>query len=536
MINESRWPPTDPPAIDATTSTDHGTHRTGRPLDAEEPQAMVTPDGTSDRYAGHAPKTDPEHLLTYVPSGPTRGDARAGPPDDRQAETPEPHAQPATLRTEQSAQAPEQPPSPDDATIADPPESSDLAERRGRIVDELADRHGLDTETDRETLAKAFDAARSHLAPVIVHATAKIIDDCKPMIAERPDTVIVFLGRDAHTMALASHELDPELFANHCAEAPISRCLADSLVQDLETGADKTFPEIASFRDAREDVKPENVPGSRAEMTRFLESRGIPVGKPGANIILIDTSFKGSVQSLLSVTYPEVNFHGKYLIFGETQRDPHAEHKQGYLLHQAADGTVNSRTAMPADLAATLSDKDTVLAIEQSLRGSYSKAERFGPDHIPEQHPEAPSLNQINPLEISPAYLGESVRMAVMDINQRAVPDYAREVVERRRAGENTDAGLAAAAEAGLRRVQSWATRSSTDNDRNFTEMLDSVVRRSDKHIVSALRVAIEARQLAPAETNDLWRRYQRLDSLEDKHAFLDRFEHTTPNRGTEHG
>ncbi|WP_280391647.1 hypothetical protein [Nocardia wallacei] len=416
-------------------------------------------------------------------------------------------------------------------------ESEDRAQRREHILDSVTARNGVDTDADRATVARAFDTVRAHLAPVIVHATSKILDDCRSLIAERPDTVIVFLGRDAHTMAMAAQELDPELFANHCREAPISRRLADTVVQDLETNADRTFPEVNEFRTARDDVDPDDVPGARAMMTRFLESRDIPVGTPGASIVFVDTSFKGTVQSLTSVAYPEANIHGKYLVFGETGGDPHAANKRGYLLHQAADGTVTSHDATtPIELAATLSDKDTVLAIEQSLRGPYSKAERFGPDGIPEQHLEPPPLNQFNSLDVSPAYLQTNVRSAVMDVNQLAVADYARAVAERRRTGEDVSIDLASAAEAGLRQVRSWATRSVTDTDPDFAELMDSIVRRSDKHVVSGLHAAIEARGLDPPAAQAVWQRYQQLGTVDDKEAFLATEFPSIPARGVEHG
>ncbi|WP_433194479.1 hypothetical protein ACQP1G_37875 [Nocardia sp. CA-107356] len=518
------------------------THGDIRGLSAQIAQRTEseTQGATSDRHAGSSPEaslTRSEHILKIDPPGGPADEAGGRTvehvPTDCQGTTPEPGGQPDTTA---NAQTPDAPSTSDTGSNAEPVEPSDQAERREKILDIVTARNGVETDADRATVSKAFDAVRSHLAPAIVHATSRILEDCKELITKRPDTVVVFLGRDAHTMALAAQELDPERFARHCAEAPISRCLADSLVQDLETNADKSFPEIDNFRDARDDVDPDQIPGSRATMTRFLESRGIPVGIPGANIVLVDTSFKGSVQSLLSVTYPDVNFQGKYLAFSEAERDPHAASKQGYLLHQAVDGTVVSHDdAIPADLAATLSDKDTVLAIEQSLRGPYSKAERFGPDWTPEQHFEAPPTDQINPLDVSPDYLENNARLAVMDANQMAVGDYAREIAQRRSAGQDVRAELAAAAEAGLRQVRSWATRSLTDTDPDLAEMMNSIVRRSDKHIVGALHGAIEASGLDPPRARDEWRRYQQLESLDAKQAFLTEFHRTNPARGAEH-
>ncbi|MFX0574562.1 hypothetical protein [Nocardia nepalensis] len=505
--------------------------------------APETKGASSDSQTDHNPEaglTPSEHILKIDPPGPAdeaRGGTVEHAPTDRQGTTPEPGVQPDTTANLQTEQTPDRQPTPDFGSNPEHIESGDQAERREKILDIVTARNGVDADTDRTTVGKAFDAVRSHLAPAIVHATSRILEDCKELIAERPDTVVVFLGRDAHTMALAAQELDPELFARHCAEAPISRCLADSLVQDLEINAGKSFPEVDNFRDARDAVDPDQIPGSRATMTRFLESRGIPVGTPGANIVLVDTSFKGSVQSLLSVTYPEVNFHGKYLAFRQAERDPHAASKQGYLLHEAPDGTVVSHdAAIPADLAATLSDKDTVLAIEQSLRGPYSKAERFSPDGTPEQHFQTPPTEQINPLDVSPDYLETNTRLAVMDANQMAVGDYAREIAQRRNTGQDIGAELASAAEAGLRQVRSWATRSTTDTDPDLAEMMNSIVRRSDKHIVGDLHTAIHASGLDPPRAENKWREYQQLKSLDAKQAFLTEFQRTNPARGAEHG
>ncbi|MBF6475279.1 hypothetical protein IU428_26135 [Nocardia abscessus] len=307
--------------------------------------------------------------------------------------------------------------------------------------------------------------------------------------------------------------------------------MADTTVQDLERNAGKTFPQLEGFRTARHEVDPVDIPGAKAQMTRYLESRGVPVGTPGARIVLVDSSFKGTVQELLSATYPHAEFRGRYLMYAESPDDPHPGSKTGYALHHPADATRD-----PNDLAQFFLEKDAVLAIEQILRGPWSKAVRFGPDDVPIQTLEPPARDQINPLDIAPEYLEENVRLAVMDINQHAVADYAESIAAVRRDGGDWRGELIDKSEAFMREVRSWVT-GDRDTDPAFAQLLGSFVRREDKHIVADLNTALTQRGLDTADTTPVWQNYRQLGSIDEKRAYLEQIRsHSTPSTGADHG
>ncbi|ATL66688.1 hypothetical protein [Nocardia terpenica] len=489
----------------------------------------------ADQVISDAPDTDSARLVDVDPA-PDRSSAAPVTGDRSEDPAGDPDHAPIVTSGESVSAATnsiESPAPPDTAATVERTEVTDAAERRDLVTDAVATHYGVDSDEGRAAIGKAYDTVREHLAPLIVHATASILEDCKQIAAERPDTRVVFLGRDAHTMALAARELDPEFFEEHCTEMTISRSLADAVVQDVEAHSDKTFDELeTSFRTARDGVDPDAVPGARAQMTQYMELRGVPVGTPGTPIVFVDTSFRGTVQELIQAAYPNTRCEGHYLIFGEAERDPHPHTKTGHLLHQSADGTVVSHDpAVPAELAPQLSDKDTVLAIEQTLRGPWSKAERFGSGAIPEQHLESPPLDQIAPPRVAPEYQGATVRLAVMDANQHAVADCARDYAGRAEAGQDIGGELAAKTEAGLRQVRSWATRSS-GTDTELAGLLDSFVRRSDKHIVAQLHAALGDR----TDTAKVWHEFEQLGSMDEKQAFANAQDHTTESTGDEHG
>jgi hypothetical protein len=418
----------------------------------------------------------------------------------------------------------------DTVTAADM-ERTESLDRRERVLQKACDNFRVDTEIGRATVAKSYDTVREYLAPTIIHATDRMLDDCRSIVAERPDARIVFLGRDGDSIALAARALDPEFFDRHCSAVTVSRCLADTVVQDLEINAGKNFPELErSFRDTRGDVAEDAIPGSRASMTRYLESRGVPVGTPGADIVLIDTSFKGTVQELLSAAYPEIHFEGMYLFHRAADDDPHPGSKTGYLIHETDGGKLVSHDPdIPGELAAILTENGTVRALEQVLRGPLSKGERFGADDIPEQHLESPPLDQFIPGDVSPEYLDEAVRLAVMDVGQLAVADYAYTIAERRRAGEDTAGEIAAKTATGLEQIRSWSDRAATVPQ--LRELLDSVVRPREKDLVLELRTALEDRGVDADATQQIWQQFR--DSSA-KAEFVDQFR--TSKQGDDNG
>jgi hypothetical protein len=321
-----------------------------------------------------------------------------------------------------------------------------------------------------------YDMVKEVHGPLILHGATRMLEAFRAEVAERPDARIAFVGRDGHSLALAVYELDREFFEDHCTEITVSRCLADSAVQDLEINSGRGFPELEAFRAARDQVDPNDIPGTRARMTNYLEDRGVPVGTPGSRIILADTSYKGTVQELLAAQYPDVEFRGHYLFLAESPQDPHPGSKTGHVLHVPPDGTPSAD-----DPAAVFTQKDAVLAIEHVLRGARSKAVRFGTDGIPEQRREAPSRSGIDPADLAPEYRDDNVRIAAMEVAQLAIAQHARQATGQR--GPQWRAELAAESDTSARRVGSWARRDGATDPAQRT-VLDSFVRRSDRPAV----------------------------------------------------
>ncbi|PXX71332.1 hypothetical protein DFR70_101754 [Nocardia tenerifensis] len=515
----------DPAALEPTDPADHGpeaAHMLRVESDPPEPSGLWSTETTTDthrmtlaeaRDADAEPAEHPEadlaeRVLANQPRGP---DGTAEPPDPPETSAAAGETRPAAGEYEGTSK------------------SGEIEQRRTAAVDAACARHGVDSDEGRAAVEKAYEVVFEYQAPFVVRHTLDIIEDCKADIAAKPDAVVAYVGRDGHPIALAALKLDPELFESHSTEVTVSRRLADAAVQDLEINAGKTFEAIEGFRSARHEVDRGDIDGAKAQLTRYLEGKDLPVGLPGSTIILVDSSFKGTVQELLSATYPDVEFRGRYLIFGESPNDPHPGSKAGYALHQSVD---RAAPDLDADPAAIFTEKDAVLAIEHILRGPYSKAVRFGPDRQPAQELESPPLDQINPLDVAPSYADANVRLAVMEANQLAVGDYAEHIAGLRRGGGDWHNELATKSETFLRQVRSWVTRNS-DTDPAFAELCDSFVRRTDKTHVGDLRTAIEHRGLGEDDATQVWRDYRQLGSLDEKQAFVADFHRRTdPSTG----
>ncbi|MQY29375.1 hypothetical protein [Nocardia aurantia] len=343
---------------------------------------------------------------------------------------------------------------------------------RERAVTTVLDRYGIRTPEERAAVEQVHNVITEHLAPLVTYGTVKILEAARAAVAEHPDTRVVFVGRDGHSPALAAQQLDPEFFRRHCTEVTVSRRLADASLQDLERHSGRTFPEVEVFRGARDQVDPGDIPGTRAQLTNYLEDRGVPVATPGSRILLIDTSYRGTVQELLSAQYPDVHFEGHYLFHAESPDDPHPGSKTGHLLHISADGT---RTT--DEFATVFSRKDEVLTIEHMLRGPLSKAVRFDDLGRPEQRLEAPVAG-LDPAATAPIYRSEAVRLAALDIAQIAVAQHSRQVADSRAAGLPWRPDLSAAAARAAGQVRSWSEGHDTV-DPALRTVLDSFVRRS---------------------------------------------------------
>jgi hypothetical protein len=400
------------------------------------------------------------------------------------------------------------------------------AQSRRKAVETVTQRLGVQREGQAEALGTAYDVAREYSAPFIVDIARRMLVDLKADVAARSDTVIVFVGRDGHSLAVATRALDPAFFQAHCREVVLSRALVETAVIDLERNAGRTFPQLANFRQAAGKVDPTAVRGALQTLTAYLQSNGVPVGRPGSAVTLVDTSLKGTVQELLAAIYPQTEFRGRYAFFGASPTDPHPGSKQGYVLHLEASESNNANLVphLPEDPNLTFHSRDAVGTVEEVLHGPMSSPAGFGPGGLPAQRPQRlESLpSGLNPSRIRPEYAQPEVREGVKDISQIAIRDEAERIAAIRDAGGPWEEELARGAERYRDQVRLWVSRS-PDVDPRFAALMDSFVRRSDRGAVTELANAIARAGLSEEQAAEIWRAYNGLTTLQERQEFAAR-------------
>ncbi|WP_371402460.1 hypothetical protein OHA10_31755 [Kribbella sp. NBC_00662] len=238
-------------------------------------------------------------------------------------------------------------------------------------------------------------------APLMVRVADDMLADLRADVAERCADRIVALGRDGHHLALAMTRLDGQFFRQYGSNLVLSRALVENALQDLEHHQGLRFPQVDGFRRVAPRVDPADTVGGFRQLTDYLQANRVPVGRPGSRATVFDTSFKGTVQELLSAVYPETTFTGRYAFLGESPHDPHPGSKKGYEVHLSAAETRQGRPLyeLPADES---------MLLEGLSRGRVS-----------------PRLRDLR------------VREGVKVVNLMAVADLARDVAGLRDAGGN---------------------------------------------------------------------------------------------------
>lgn len=370
----------------------------------------------------------------------------------------------------------------------------------------------------------------------MVKVTNDIIADLRRNAEQHdPATTVTFLGRDGHSLAVAARRLDPDFYDAHGREVVLSRALVETAVQDLEVNGGKEFPQLSDFRGAARKVDPEAVDGARQRLTEYLQTSGVPVGSADTRVVLVDTSYKGTVQELLAAAYPNTGFEGRYVFFGESPHDPHPGTKTGYASHLDADHSAGGRprSEPPGDVRSVLSHQDAIGSIEETLHGRWTSPSRFGPNARPEQHrqrDEDAPLAGLNPVKGAEPYRDPSVRDAAKDAALVAVAHYAEHIAARRDNGIDVGAELQVGYDRCVTRMGSWI-RGEAGSDPSFTRVMDSFVRRADKAHVDDLSSAIRAVGLGWEDASLVWTAYDESGPrVEQKAAFVARFrgEHGT--------
>lgn len=392
-------------------------------------------------------------------------------------------------------------------------------EQRDEAVDQVADDLGISDPEKRQALADTYDAAREYTAPIIVDVAARIHDDLKVIADADPDHRVVFLGRDGHSLALASRELDPAFFDRHASEVVLSRAVVEAALRDLErSDPDRDLSAVDDFR-LHKKVADEDVPGAYDRLSDYLDSAGVPIHED-RGISLVDTSYKGTVQEMLTAAYPDPRFQGHYAFHGQSPGDPHPDAKKGYLVDlEPEDGGGKPLRELSDDPGRTFAHQDAIGVIEETLHGTMSSPRRIdegGPVQQPQRF--EPDLTAgINPLKVAEPFQDPAVREGAKAMSLRAVVDVAREMAELRAEGGAWRDELSARAEHGRDQVRSWVAEDGSGDPR-FREVMDSLVRRGDKGSVLAVEAAV--RDLAPDEQRRVWTEFAALPTIAERDEY----------------
>lgn len=395
-------------------------------------------------------------------------------------------------------------------------------EQRNEAVDQVADELGITDPEKRQALADTYDAAREYTAPIIVDVAARIHDDLKAITDNDPDHRVVFLGRDGHSLALATRELDPVFFDRHASEVVLSRAVVEAALRDIERNdPSRDLSAIDEFR-LHKKVADSDVPGAYDRLSDYLDAAGVPIHSDGG-ISLVDTSYKGTVQEMLTAAYPDPKFQGHYAFHGQSPGDPHPDAKKGYLVDLGPqDGGGKPLRELSDDPGRTFAHQDAIGVIEETLHGTMSSPRRIDEDG-PVQQPqrfEEDLTKGINPIKIAEPFSDPAVREGAKAMSLRAVVDVAREMAQLRAEGGAWREELATRAEHGRDQVRSWVAEDA-GTDPRFREVMDSLVRRGDKGAVAAVEDAV--RDLPPDEQRRVWTEFAALPSIGERDEYARR-------------
>ncbi|WP_053734627.1 toxin glutamine deamidase domain-containing protein [Nocardia sp. NRRL S-836] len=395
-------------------------------------------------------------------------------------------------------------------------------EQRDEAVDRVADDLGITDPEKRQALADTYDAAREYTAPIIVDVAARIHDDLKVLADNDPDHRVVFLGRDGHSLALASRELDPVFFDRHASEVVLSRAVVEAALRDVERNdPSRDLSAIEEFR-LHKKVAEEDVPGAYDRLSDYLDAAGVPIHSD-SGISLVDTSYKGTVQEMLTAAFPDPEFQGHYAFHGQSPGDPHPDAKKGYLVDLGPeDGGGKPLRELSDDPGRTFAHQDAIGVIEETLHGTMSSPRRIDEDG-PVQQPqrfEEDLTKGINPVKIAEPFRDPAVREGAKAMSLRAVVDVAREMAELRAEGGAWRDELAARAEHGRDQVRSWVAEDGSADPR-FREVMDSLVRRGDKGAVIAVEDAV--RDLPADEQRRVWTEFAALPGIVERDEYARR-------------
>lgn len=354
--------------------------------------------------------------------------------------------------------------------------------RREHAIDAVMVARGVSASTGREAIADAYDLGYASFGPFITQTVADMLVDLRADVAHNPGHQVVFCGRDGHSLAVAARQLDPEFFARHCREVVLSRVSVEAAVQDLERSGSMDFSPVADYRATASRVDPATVVDAYVRLDDYLDRVGLRVGRPDSSITLVDTSFKGSVQELLSAIYPETTFTGRYMSFGAAPHDPHPGSKFGYAVHLEAHET-HEGSGKPFsyidDERLVFATNDGIAVIEDLCHGARTSAAVIGadgPEQRPGRHDSVYSF-KLNPLRVDDRYVSPVVREAVTSVLLTAISDRAKDVAKAAEQGVDWRSGLAIDAATFRSQVHRWTHGQAIDP--TLGRLLDSFASRA---------------------------------------------------------
>lgn len=394
------------------------------------------------------------------------------------------------------------------------------------------------TADELHAVQEAYSIFQRNTAPFMVSIAAEMLDDLKKDVETNGEGHrVAFLGRDGTSLSLAVRELDPDFHARHCSTVTVSRAVAESALQDLERNEGRSFPQIEAFRGARDKVDPDHVAGSRNNTRKMFQRNKIPLGRENSSVTLVDTSFKGTVQELMTEAYPETRFTGRYAFLSKSPDDPRPGAKTGYVFHQEASEKWRGlpTAELPEAMGETFGNQDALGVIEETMHGSLDSPRRVteqGPEQTRQRDMPHPTEG-INPIRISPEYRFPKVREAVKDVALEAVRDVGVDYALKRDAGEDWKGELMRERERFTQEVRAWVSREPTQDPR-LSPLLDSFVRRSDKREVKEMAKVLEGRDLSPRALHQRWSTFDRLAGSEAKREYTTRTGQAL-SKGSEH-
>ncbi|WP_165956495.1 ABC transporter permease [Kribbella antibiotica] len=402
-------------------------------------------------------------------------------------------------------------------------EGREYSRRGDKLAKQVTGALGYEGDDIVEIFRDAYRVTFEYLAPLMVRVADEMLVDLRAdMAAGRVDRIVA-LGRDGYSLSVAMHKLEPRFARKNISDVVLSRALVENALQDLERHLGKTFPQVDGFRRVAARVDPANTVGGFRQLDRYLRASRVPVGQPGSRVTLFDTSFKGTVQELLSAVYPETTFTGRYAFFGESPHDPHPGSKQGYEVHLPAASSREGRPfyELPDDETKTFAHQLALNSIEELLDGPWSSPVRIK-DARPEQRLqgfESRLLDGLSPARLSARLLSPTIREGVKIVNLHALADRAQLAAETRKAGRDPRPRLEEESQRYRSEIRAWITGQPAEP--RLTEFLNSFVHRTDKQQVEQLQRMLERSDLPFDSYRKIWTAYDQCASDDDKRVFV---------------